>query len=90
MTAGKHGAPRAPDFEAVRQQVSDTELQAGDVEILIAAVFDKLDGMSGHAPHGLEAINAINCFATCVLRNVSLMKTAAGNIRNLAAEGGAA
>lgn len=89
MSARKHGATGAPDVDAIRQQVSDLEHQAGDVEILMAAIFDKLDGMSGHTPSGLDAINAINCFATCALRNAALIKAAAGNIRTLAAEGGA-
>ena len=90
MSARQRGAPCAPDLGAIRQQVGDIEHQAGDVAILMAAVFEKIDGMHDQTPRGLEAINAINCFATCALRNVALIKTAVDTILNLAREGGGA
>lgn len=80
----------SPDLGAVRQQAFDIDRQAGDIEILIAAVFDKVDELLGNTQAGMEAINAINCFATCALRNAALIREAGTNILNLTSEGGEA
>jgi short-subunit dehydrogenase len=78
------------DLSAIRQQAFAIDRQAGDIEILIAAVFDKVDELLGHTPAGMEAINAINCFATCALHNAARIKVTGTNILHLTSEGGEA
>jgi hypothetical protein len=80
----------SPDLSAIRQQAFDIDHQVGDIEILIAAIFDKIDGMLDQTPAGMEAVNAINCFAICALRNAALIKVSGTNILNLTSEGGEA
>jgi hypothetical protein len=77
----------------VSQQLRDIEGHAVDVlgqtdhaEILLRALFDKLDPIGDTSPETA----AINCFATCTACAVVLMREAAGNIVALVAEGGAA
>lgn len=74
----------------IGQLAADIEAQAGDIEILLAALFDKLDALTGLAPAAADAVAAINCFATCALRNAALIGEAQANIVALVAEGGAA
>ena len=69
---------------------ADIEAQAGDIEILLAALFDKLDALTDLAPAAADAVAAINCFATCALRNTALIGEGQANIAALVAEGGAA
>ena len=69
---------------------ADIEAQAGDIEILLAALFDKLDALTELAPAASDAVAAINCFATCALRNTALIGEGPANIAALVAEGGAA
>jgi hypothetical protein len=58
---------RSPDIGAIRQQAFDIDHQAGDIEILIEAIFEQLDGVLDLTPAGKQAAKAINCFATCAL-----------------------
>lgn len=69
---------------------ADIEAQAGDIEILLAALFDKLDALTELAPAASDSVAAINCFATCALRNAALIGEGQANIAALVAEGGAA
>jgi hypothetical protein len=75
----------------VSQQLRDIEGHAVDVlgqadhaEILLRALFDKLDPIGDTSPETA----AINCFAICTARAVVLMREAADNIVALVAEGG--
>jgi hypothetical protein len=77
----------------VNQQLRDIEGHAVDVlgqadhaQILLRALFDKLDPIGDTSPETA----AINCFATCTARAVVLMHEAAHNIVQLVAKGGAA
>lgn len=88
MNAGQQVGEPPCNVDAIRQQAFDIDRQAGDIAILIAAVFDKIDDMLGQSPVGMEAVNAINCFATCALRNVALIREAGTNILDLTSEGG--
>jgi len=75
---------RLLDIEA---QAVDIGAQGQDIEILLQALFEKLDDIDGG---GALALAAINCFATCAARNASLMREAAADIVALVREGGAA
>jgi hypothetical protein len=80
----------AAHVDGIRQRAQDINAQAGDIEILLSSIFDKLDSMADLAPAAAEAVGAINCFATCALRNVALIKEANTDILLLTSEGGAA
>ena len=56
----------------------------------MAALLDKLDALTDLAPAAADAVAAINCFATCALRNAALIGEGQANIAALVAEGGAA
>jgi hypothetical protein len=91
-TAQASAAP-ASGSQPVSQQLRDIEARAVDVlleteraDVLLQAVFDQLDRIDDTAPGAA----AINCFATCTARAVTLMREAADNIVGLVAEGGAA
>lgn len=58
-------------FDQIRERCHDIDMRAGDIEILLKAMFDKIDSM-GSDP--IDAANAINCFVTCALRNAVLLK----------------
>jgi short-subunit dehydrogenase len=92
LKSSKAGAAGEPpyDVDAIRQQAFDIDRQAGDIEILIAAVFDKIDDMVDQTPTGMATITAINCFVTCVLRNAALIREAGINILTLSSKGGEA
>lgn len=74
----------------IGQLAGDIEAQACDIEILLAALFYKLDALTDLAPAAADAVAAINCFATCALRNAALIGQGQANIAALVAEGGAA
>ncbi|TFW13278.1 hypothetical protein E4L98_29185 [Duganella callida] len=76
-------APHLLDIEA---QAVDVLTQAEHADVLLQAVFDKLDQMERSTP----AAVAINCFATCAARAVALMREAAENIIGSLKDGGAA
>jgi hypothetical protein len=73
-------------LRSIETLANDVLGQARHAEILLLALFDKLDQLDGAAP----AVAAINCFATCTARSAELMREAAENIAALAVEGGAA
>lgn len=70
----------------IEQQATDILSQADHADILLQALFDKLDPVGDTSPE----VAAINCFATCTARAVALMREAADNIFALVVEGGAA
>ncbi|KQN73053.1 hypothetical protein ASF04_07935 [Duganella sp. Leaf61] len=81
-------APASASAQLLRieQQATDILSQADHADILLQALFDKLDPVGDTSPE----VAAINCFATCTARAVLLMREAADNIVALVAEGGAA
>jgi hypothetical protein len=81
--------PWSDSADDIRHRAHDINAQAGDIEILLNAIFGKLDGMADLAPTASEAVSVINCFATCALRNAVLIKEANADILVLASEGGA-
>lgn len=76
-------------LSAIQQQARDIDAQAGDIEILLTAAFEKLDELPDLPAAVVTAFDAVNCFATCALRNAALITDAAKNIVALVAEGGA-
>lgn len=81
-------APASASAQLLRieQQTVDILSQADHADILLQALFDKLDPVADTSPE----VAAINCFATCTARAVLLMREAADNIVALVVEGGAA
>ncbi|MDR7048029.1 hypothetical protein J2X54_000464 [Duganella sp. 3397] len=81
-------APASASAQRLRieQQAVDILSQADHADILLQALFDKLDPVDDTSPE----VAAINCFATCTARAVALMREAADNIVALVVEGGAA
>ncbi len=81
-------APASASAQQLRieQQAVDILSQADHADILLQALFDKLDPVADTSPE----VAAINCFATCTARAVLLMREAADNIVALVVEGGAA
>ncbi len=63
------------DIEAL---ISDIDGQGEHIEILLAALLEKLDGLSQVG--GEPDVAVINCFATCALRNAVLMREAGEQI----------
>jgi hypothetical protein len=72
--------------DKVRLHIFDVETQATDIEILIAALFDKIDEATDSGPKTLNALTSINCFATCALRNAALIKEGCEAIMGLTSE----
>lgn len=82
---------QAPNAVAAIQQLTlEIDSQVSDIEILLGAVFDKIDLMDGLTPSAAGALNAINCFTTCALRNAALVREARDQIAALVLEGGVA
>lgn len=81
-------APASASAQLLRieHQATDILSQADHADILLQALFDKLDPVGDTSPE----VAAINCFATCTARAVLLMREAADNIVALVVEGGAA
>jgi hypothetical protein len=52
----------------IRRQADDIESRLVEVEVLAQTIFLKID----HDP--AQALTAINCYATCILRNVALIE----------------
>lgn len=71
-----------PSTQVGLQQLAfDIDNRTNEVEILLGAIFDKLDGLSGllgvigpFSGTVSEAIDAINCFASCAARGVTDIK----------------
>ncbi|MBJ7309932.1 hypothetical protein ACFOLJ_08260 [Rugamonas sp. CCM 8940] len=72
VSASKPSArPHLLEIEAL---ASDIDGQGEHVEILLVALLAKLDEL--RQPDGEAAVAAINCFATCAIRNAVLMREA--------------
>lgn len=69
-----------PDIRAMHAQAELIETQAAHIRILLGAIFEHLDSMTGLPPAAVAAVNAINCFATCALRNATLIEEEAVSI----------
>ena len=76
------------DIVAIAQHAADISEHAGRLEILLQEVFDKLDGIKATDYATRGAVDAVECFTTCALRNGVLMGDAADQIAALVAEGG--
>jgi len=75
---------------AIRQHASDISAHAARLEILLLEALDKLDGIKPRDEATRGAVDALECFTTCALRNGVLMREAADQIGALVAEGGEA
>ena len=78
------------DDAAIHQHASNISAHAARLEILLLEAVDKLDGIKPRDEATRSAVDAVECFITCALRNGVLMRAAAEQIVALAAEGGAA
>ena len=78
------------DGAAIRQHASDISAHAARLEILLLEALDKLDGIKPRDKATRGAVDAVECFTTCALRNGVLMREAADHIAALVAEGGEA
>ena len=78
------------DIAAIAQHATDISAHAARLEILLLEVFDKLDGIEATDNATRGAVDAVECFTTCALRNGVLMRDAADLIAVLVAEGGEA
>lgn len=76
------------DGAAIRQHASDISAHAARLEILLLEALDKLDGIKPRDEVTRGAVDAVECFTTCALRNGALMRDAADYIAALVAEGG--
>lgn len=85
LAAAASASASAP-LLGIEQQAVDILSQADHADILLQALFEKLDPVADTSPE----VAAINCFATCTARAVLLMREAADNIVALVVEGGAA
>ncbi|SFU93992.1 hypothetical protein [Pseudoduganella namucuonensis] len=74
---------------AIRQYAGDISAHAARLEILLLEVFDKLDGIKPQDQATRSAVDAVECFTTCAMRNGVLMREAADQIAALVVEGGA-
>jgi hypothetical protein len=74
----------------IRQHASDISAHAARLEILLLEVFGKLDDIKLKDEVTRGAVDAVECFTTCALRNGMLMRDAADQIAALVAEGGEA
>jgi hypothetical protein len=71
-----NNAVDATRVNGVQQFAHDIENSATDAVILIDAVFDVLDTMHSVPEELQRAMSAINCFATCAKRHVTLITEA--------------
>jgi hypothetical protein len=72
--SAQHATARRVDIRAMCAQAELIETQAAHIRILLGAVFEHLDGMQDLPPAAVKAVDAINCFATCALRNATLIE----------------
>ena len=78
------------DIAAIAQHAADIIEHADRLEILLLEAIDKLDGIKPREEATRGAVDAVECFTTCALRNGMLMRDAADQIAALVAEGGEA
>lgn len=85
-TSGAGSQPGTTNVAAIRQHAADIGANAARLEVLLLAIFDKLDEIS-RDDHNSRALDTVECFATCALRNGVLMREAADQVGALALEG---
>lgn len=74
-TKNKKSSPVAlPTFSTARQHGHEIEACAVNLEILMQSIFEKIDQISEASPQTMEAVAAINCYATCALTQVATLK----------------
>ena len=76
------------DIAAIAQHAADISEHARRLEILLLEALDKLDGIKPRDEATRGAVDAVECFTTCALRNGLLMRDAADHIAALVTEGG--
>jgi hypothetical protein len=69
----------------IAARAAEVVAESQHADILLRALLDKLGELGD-----VEALAAVDCFATCTARSVALMREAADSIAALVAEGGAA
>ena len=79
---------RVLDDAAIHQHASNISAHAARLEILLLEALDKLDAIKPRDKATCGAVDAVECFTTCALRNGVLMRDAADQIAALVAEGG--
>lgn len=65
---------------AIQQPASDIVAHAARQEILLLTILDTLDGVAATTPALSKAVDAIECFTTCALRNSLLIREAGEHI----------
>lgn len=65
---------------AIGQPASDIVAHAARQEILLLTILDALDGVAAPTPALRKAVDAIECFTTCALRNSLLIREAGEHI----------
>lgn len=88
--AGACSKPSMINVAAIRQHASDIGAHGARLEILLLTIFDRLEEIDPKDRGTRAAVDAVECFTTCALRNGVLMREAAGQVEALALEGGAA
>ena len=78
------------DGAAIHHHASNISAHAARLEILLLEALDKLDAIKPRDKATRGAVDAVECFTTCALRNGVLMRDAADQIAALVAEGGEA
>ena len=66
-------------MDQIRMQMHQIEARASDIEILMQTIFLKIDT----AADPKSALDAINCYATCALRNAALINEHHGHVMAL-------
>lgn len=89
-TAAPAGATGAKQRIDIVSRAYDVEAQADDIGHLLQATFEKLDDLANAGGPLTTVVAAANCFVTCAVRNVELVRETAAEIIALAQEGGAA
>lgn len=84
------GERPAVDIGAIRQHASDISAHAARLDILLLTILEKLEEIRPPDQAAHAAVDAVECFTTCALRNGVLMREAASHVEVLALEGGAA
>lgn len=83
-TVNKKSPPAAlPTFSTARQHGHEIEAAAVNLEILMQSIFEKIDQISEASPQTMEAVAAINCYATCALLQVTTLKANATQMMDI-------
>jgi hypothetical protein len=69
--------------DQLRQQANDIDMRVFDTVILLETMTEKLHAMGNLDPENLARANAVECFVTCAMRNVELMKQHVAHMHEL-------